>query len=152
MDASDTYTRKTVSRFCSCLALCCAVIACSPTTDVGCDVCTTSALVYGTVRTADGAPIAGARIDIDAYLDDCSGPHWGQTNVPAQSDGDGKYRGSLLSPAAPFSACVVVLATPPSGSGLITTTNSGSFVQFRANFRSTGLDSTRVDIALAASH
>jgi hypothetical protein len=133
------------------LALCLAVMGCSRTTEIGCDPCTTSAIVYGTVRTSDGAPIAAARIDVDAYLDQCSGPHWGQTNVPAQSDVDGRYRSSPSSPAAPFSACVVVRVTPPSGSSFASAASSGAFVQFRDS-RSTGLDSSRVDIALAASN
>jgi hypothetical protein len=119
------------------------------TTEPGCDVCTTSAIVYGRVTTATGTPVAGARVRVEAFRNTCEGFASGLTNVEPVTAVDGSYRDQSLSPAAPFRACLRVTAMPPAGSGLSAQTVEGAEVQFLDDYRGRERDSVRVDVTLS---
>jgi hypothetical protein len=124
------------------------MISCTRTNDPVCDICTTSATVFGTVRTTDGVPVVGATIEIDAHRDTCAGPLYGGSNQPVKSSSAGEYRDTPLSLAGPFSACIVVRVTPPTGSSLVAAADSGAVVRFQADYGARAHDSTRVDVQL----
>jgi hypothetical protein len=116
----------------------------------GCDVCTTSAVVYGNVRDATGTPVPNVVIQIQAFASNDSGltSPVGGTNITPQSDAFGAYRDQPLSPLGPFHAVVAVRATPPRTSGFLATTVSGAHVDFRSDFDGGSRDSIQVDIVL----
>ena len=119
------------------------------TTDPGCDICTTSAVVYGRVTTTTGTPVAGARIDVEALHDACAGRASGFTDVAPVTAADGSYRDQPRAHTAPFRACLRVTATPPAASGLSARTVEGAQVQFLDDHRNARRDSVRVDITLS---
>ena len=123
-------------------------IACVRTSDPACDICTTSAIVFGTVRTATGTVVAGATIQVDAHRDTCDGPLYGGSNFPATTSLAGEYRDAPFSLAGPFSACLVVRVIPPAGSGLSAAADSGAVVRFLNDFSGAVRDSIRVDVQL----
>lgn len=48
--------------------------ACRDNTPPRCDICATSAIIYGTVRRADGRPVPDVTITIEAHAQSCNGP------------------------------------------------------------------------------
>lgn len=121
----------------------------SCTTEPGCDICTTSAVVYGRVTTFSGSAVVGARLRVEAFRDTCGvGFAIGQTNVAAFTAADGSYRDQPYSLAAPFRACLRVTVTPTAASGLAPRTVEGAQVQFLDDYRPRGRDSVRVDVTL----
>jgi hypothetical protein len=113
---------------------------CSRTTEPGCDICSSSAIVYGTIRSPTGVALLGAVVTVEAYRDVCSGPIE-----------DGAYRVAPISVSAPFVACIIVRVTSPGGSGLAAAADSGAVVRFTADVGGGAHDSTRVDIQLRAA-
>ena len=76
-----------------------------------CDVCMTTAVVYGTVTGASGQPVAGAPVDVRAYLNDCvaSQLRGATTGQVAFTNVQGRYRTNAMSLFSPFTAnCFVV--------------------------------------------
>lgn len=124
--------------------------ACAPTEP--CDLCTTSALVYGDVRDAAGAPVPRAEVRVEAYSADTSRGQRdvlaGGTNLPLRTTSAGRYRDLSLSLSEPFRARLVVRVTPPAGSGLAAVSVGGVQVEFRADYRGPARDSVRVDVVL----
>jgi hypothetical protein len=85
--------------------------ACSGPTEPRCDICTTSALVYGTVVDASGDPVVGAPIDVRVYGDTCvQGALRGgsDVNVP-RTNSSGAYRARVISLFQPFTASCFVI-------------------------------------------
>jgi len=71
----------------------------------------TTAVVYGTVTGTSGQPIAGAPVDVRAYLNDCviSQLRGGTTGQVAFTNAQGRYRTDARSVFSPFTAnCFVV--------------------------------------------
>ena len=127
------------------------VVACRDTTPPGCDMCTTSAIVRGTVRRADGSPVPDVTITIDAHAQSCGGPTYTSSD-PVRTANDGSYRSDFKSITGPFLACLVVSGVPPAATGLRAVVDSGATVMFRADYGGDGQhDSTRVDLVLPAS-
>lgn len=125
-----------------------AVTACS--TEPGCDICTSSAIVYGTVTTNTGTPVGGARVDVEAFRETCGvGAAYRETSLPRVTAVDGSYRDRPFAGASPFRACVRVTVTPPSGSGLSLRTVEGAEVRFLEDHRARDRDSVRVDVTLS---
>lgn len=121
----------------------------SCTTEPGCDICTTSAVVYGRVTTSSGSAVVGARLRVEAFRDTCGvGFAIGQTNVEPFTAADGSYRDQPYSLAAPFRACLRVTVTPTVASGFAPRTVEGAQVQFLDDYRPRGRDSVRVDVTL----
>jgi hypothetical protein len=88
-----------------------ALTSCGGTSDPFCDICTTSAIVYGTVTDEAGDPVVGAPLHIDVYREACTdsdlrgGTHSG---VP-RTNSAGMYTASVISLYAPFTArCFLV--------------------------------------------
>jgi hypothetical protein len=50
-----------------------ALIGCGTTEPRGCDLCTTSAIIYGTVQTVTGERVASVLIDAEVHRDSCAG-------------------------------------------------------------------------------
>lgn len=124
---------------------------CSRTTEPGCDICSSSAIVYGTIRSPTGVALLGAVVTVEAYRDVCSGPIEGESSLPFQTGSDGAYRVAPISVSAPFVACIIVRVTSPGGSGLAAAADSGAVVRFTADVGGGAHDSTRVDIQLRAA-
>jgi hypothetical protein len=61
-------------------------IGCDMTGPADCDICTTSAIVYGTVRSPDGSPQSTARITIEARAPSCRASGLGGNNLPIAHD------------------------------------------------------------------
>lgn len=114
-----------------------------------CDICTTSAIVYGTVRDTAGAPIAGAIITVNAWRDSCTaGLAVGGTNVSPMSNAAGAYRDAPFSPSGPFQGCLRVSVHAPQGALWRDTTVSGALVNFRADYPPGPHDSVQVDVVV----
>jgi hypothetical protein len=124
-------------------------LGCGRTTQPLCDTCTTGAVVYGSIRSPAGVALGGTLVTVDARRDSCSGATQAESDGSFQTRSDSSYRVTPISVFAPFVACVVVRVTPPAGSGLAATADSGT-VQFRALYGGGAIDSTRVDIQLRA--
>jgi hypothetical protein len=124
------------------------LIACA--TEPGCDVCTTSAVVYGRVTTATGTPVNGARVKVEAFKTTCGvGFVAAESSIPPLSGPDGSYRDRPLAGIAPFRACLRVTVTPPASSGLSARIVEGPEVQFRDDYPRPNPDSVRIDVSLS---
>ena len=125
-------------------------IACSTEPEPGCDVCTSSAIVYGTITSPTGAPVAGAGVRVEAFRDACVAAGGApETTHGSTTPADGSYRGHLLATIAPFRACLRVTVTPHPLSGLAPRTMEGVEVSFLADYGANDRDSVRVDVALS---
>jgi hypothetical protein len=126
-----------------------AAIACA-TESQGCDLCTTSAIVYGTVRDTADQPVPNTLIRVDAFQDSCTaGTPIGTVSIPASSGAAGAYRARPFSGFGPFQACLRVTAYAPAGSPWSDTVLTGAVVRFREDFGSGPHDSVQVDVVLA---
>lgn len=122
--------------------------ACRDNTPPRCDICATSAIIYGTVRCADGTPVPDVTITIEAHAQSCNGPTYTSSD-PVRTANDGSYRSAPKSLTGPFLACLVVSGLPPAGTGLRAAADSGATVMFRADYGGDGQhDSTRADLVL----
>lgn len=115
---------------------------------VVCDLCSTSAVVRGTVRRTNGASVPNALVSAVAHRDSCAGAEYA-SGTPVRTGADGTYQVNLRTSAGPFLACVVVHVSPPDGSGLQAVDASGATVLFRADYGGNTLhDSVTVDLIL----
>jgi hypothetical protein len=125
--------------------VCVGVLACS---EPVCDVCTSSAIIYGQVLHTSGEPLSGNPIFIEAHAESCdSGEIRGTWDGPVTGP-DGSYRTRFRSPAAAFTACPRVTVELPGGVPDHVTVD-GSPVEFRNDFGSRASqprDSARVDV------
>jgi hypothetical protein len=140
-----------VARWCVAAGVALAVAGCQTTTREGCDICTTSAVVYGHIRDGSGAPIPNVTIHVDAFATSGSGltPNpVGATNIVRQSDASGAFRDQPLSLLGPFHATLTVRAIPTETSGFVETAVSGAQVDFRSDYPGGDRDSVQVDIVL----
>jgi hypothetical protein len=113
-----------------------------------CDICTTSAIVYGSVRRS-GAPVAGASVTVTPIRDNCtSGEPALGGELTTKTVTDGSYRGHSRAPNAPFTACIRVSVLESGSSGSPVTVDGGT-VEFRADAGTNqDRDSVRVDVDL----
>lgn len=94
----------------------CLLVACSEPEPV-CDICTTSAVIYGRVLRANEDVVAGAAMVVEAHRERCD-----SADVPGISDGnlvtaaDGSYRADIVAGTGPFIACPRVTVALPYGS------------------------------------
>jgi hypothetical protein len=127
------------------------VVAACGTEPRGCDICTTSAVVYGAVQSATGAPVPSARIAIEARAPDCHGSDDNYFGDPVTSDADGNYRMRVRSLVSPMTVCLIVNVQPPPSTTLTITADTGRVVQLRPDYTAgQALDSVRVDLVLRA--
>jgi hypothetical protein len=110
----------------------------------GCDICTTSAIVYGTVRASDGQGLSAVRITIEARAPSCRASGIGVNNGPIVSDSQGNYRGFVISLFAPTAVCLLVTGQPSDSARLRTAADTGHVVRLE----DPGQDSVRVDLVV----
>jgi hypothetical protein len=130
------------------LAATAAVAACT-TEPSGCDICTTSAIVYGTVWSGGGFPVARARVSVEARETSCRGANVNLTGDTATTDTLGHYRVNVVSPVAPTAVCLIVTgqsaaSSTPAG----TAADTGHVVRLQPT---EPRDSVRVDLVLRSS-
>ena len=118
----------------------------------GCDICTTSALVFGHVTDASGDPVANLQVDIRVFRDSCSEPlPAGGTDAGwPLSNSDGMYRAKVLSLFSPFVAHCLQIKVPARAAqdtayGFAEVMTA---LELRDDYRGTERDSTRVDLVL----
>lgn len=110
----------------------------------------TTAIVYGRVLTAAGAPVAGATVRANVHGDSTNCRPGGaglSGGGPATSDAAGNYRQVVAAPVVPTELCVSVRVTPPTGSNLNPGGDAGKRVRMLPEGNS-ARDSLRVDIRL----
>jgi hypothetical protein len=108
-----------------------------------------SAVVYGRVLTAAGAPVPDVtvRANVHGSDDSCRPGGPGLTGGgPVTTEADGRYRQKVWAPVAPAEMCVSAVATPAAGTGLSAAGVGGVRVQMRPD--PGPLDSARADIRL----
>lgn len=127
---------------------------CAGTTEPECDVCTTSAVVYGSITDASGLPVSDIALDIRIFLDECPGSMLrggSDSNVP-RTDASGYYRATILSLWQPFTArCFVISPLDNNVPGWPTPAveRSGA-LELRADLSSEPRDSIRIDVQLTS--
>ena len=112
----------------------------------GCDICTTSAVVYGTVRSSDGNVLTAARITIEARAPSCQADAIGFTSGSIVTDSLGNYRGFVISLFAPTAACLIVTAQPADSVRFRIAADTGHVVRLESSDGSQ--DSVRVDLVV----
>ena len=115
-----------------------ALLACTPLEPCACVPPRTSAILYGEVRTADGAPAAGAALQYVLALpvagaagqDPCALDPAASDAEPsgAHADDTGRFRTQIFSVLGPATRCLRVTATAAAGSASV----EGLLVAFRA--------------------
>lgn len=131
------------------------VLGCSGPTEPECDICTTSAIVYGSVQNASGQSAAGMPLDIRIFADECPGamPRGGSDTQVNRTDSAGNYRAVILSLWGPFTArCLVITSNPDSLPQWPTDRIERSVeLGLRADHGNEPRDSIRFDLQLPAS-
>lgn len=113
----------------------------------GCDICTTSAVVYGTVRSSDGNALSAARITIEARSPSCRSDDTGLNSGSIATDSLGNYRGYVISLFAPTAVCLIVTAQPADSARFRIAADTGHVVSLESSDASQ--DSVRVDLVVA---
>ena len=126
-------------------------VACSLAEPQGCDLCTTSAVVYGVVRDEGGSPVPGAVITIDVFFADTARFRGSLSAYsryhPTQSNAAGAFRDQPFTPMAPFRARLKEQVIPPSAFA-DTVTVDNALVDFRSDYRGPVRDSVRIDFVV----
>lgn len=131
-----------------------SALACDGTTGPeGCDVCTTSAVVFGTVVTSGGDPVVGAPMDVRAFDSTCDAefPNGGTDGLLPKTDEQGRYRAQPFSLSGPFTArCFRVTVNPEASvEGIpVDTVETMGVVEFRSDFTGGARDSLRIDVVV----
>ena len=109
-----------------------------PVNGGGCDLCTTSAVIRGTVLDSAGIPTSAVAVIAAAFRDSCSGQHpplAGVDPLLPQTDSLGRYQFLMRSPMGPFSGCVGVWGHSLRDSTLVADTAwATALVAFRADY------------------
>ena len=125
------------------------------TTEPGCDVCTTSAVVRGVVQDESAQPVVGAVVNVDALASTCDGDTRAFRAEPIgpvlSTDASGSFRTRLRSPLGPFTSCVRVRVIAPPGGALGDAVVEGSQLRFREDYPNRGHDSIEVNVILPVS-
>jgi hypothetical protein len=127
-------------RYCSKSAVFLLVVRCSsPPTDMS----LTTAVMFGSVKDASGAPVANAHVSIDTFLQGCGvGSPWLSMGVQSGSGGD--YSASLTTNAAPQQVCVRATTRLRDGSPPVT-----KDVAMQVRLAGGPVDSARVDFVVS---
>jgi hypothetical protein len=112
----------------------------------GCDICITSAVVYGTVRSSGGNALPAARITIEARAPSCRSDGIGGNSGSITTDSLGNYRGFVISDFAPGAVCLIVTAQPADSARFRITADTGHVVSLGSSDASQ--DSVRVDLVV----
>ena len=128
-----------------------ACVSRAPAEEKGCDLCTTSAIVYGVAHDIDGLPVPNAVIKIDAFFIDTSrfrgsfSPE--SRNHPTRTNAAGEYRDRPFTLLSPFRARLKLKLIPTNAVGDTVTVDSVE-VDFRSDYLGPVLDSVRVDFVV----
>ena len=136
------------------IVYCGTALACARGTEPqGCDICTTSTVVYGTVRSVAGVAVSGVRITVDARKTSCSANSIGALRGPATTDSQGFYRAIVISYFAPTAVCLITTAAPPGGSSYVGAADTGHVVRLQPDYPpgQQSRDSVRVDLVLPSN-
>lgn len=147
------------------LAVCLMVLlvvllgACDSPQESGCDLCTSSAIVYGSVTSANDGGVAGAQVEVVAWRLGCpseggKGPlSLEPRDPPLQTDSEGRFRSVVRVLLAPEQICLAVRAAPPMESGLLPSADTGATVMLTSDFErdEPSRDSVKVDLELPVS-
>lgn len=113
---------------------------------IGCDVCHTDAIVYGTLTGAEGAAVAQRQIAVAAFRGSCDDRP--RANADMVTDPSGSFRGQLYSLFGPFTAdCLSVTVRGEAGAADVVKEFPAS-LDFRFEANPARLDSVRLDITL----
>ncbi len=100
-----------------------SVLGCSRS-PTGCDLCTTSAVVYGTVHDTAGSPQRQAKVTLQSDSGSCADFIVGRPRVLATAtgltDSTGQFRLVIASPPAPVAVCIAVQAVLGADTGQAT--------------------------------
>jgi hypothetical protein len=152
LTCSMSHSRRYPLHWLSLLSLAAASTGgCHLTGPDGCDLCTTSGVVYGVVRDDTGVPVANAAVRIQAFFADSTQARTtvavGHTNLVARTNATGAYRDQPFSFDAPFRASLVVVVTLPSD-GTVALVLNAAEVEFRSDYHGPARDSVRVDVVV----
>lgn len=127
-----------------------AAAGCSPITDIDCDLCTSSAIVYGTV-TSGGAAVANAEVVADISDGTCVGTASRSLAPSAFTSAAGAFRLVVRSPLHPAVRCVIVGVRADASSGLAPASVTLDSVRLVRDYVPTAPpDSVRLDVQLSA--
>ena len=144
--------RDVISGRASLTLLAVGLSACGLTEPEGCDLCTTSAVVYGRVLDSDGGPVAGVQVDIQAFEGSCSDRRrkGGTDNGWPSTNAQGKYRSRPISLFSPFTAnCLIITANPRSDPRWPASADTANAeVRFLSDYRSSARDSVELNLSL----
>ena len=123
--------------------------ACGRDPVIICDPCFSSAIAYGSVVTADGAPLAtGTPIGVWAFEDTCDGLLIGGADSFVRAGGEFRMRMSTLRSGEP-ARCFRFTVNPQLRPGIRTdTVEITALVEFREEVTGEPLDSVRLDVVL----
>ncbi len=117
-----------------------------------CALCSSSAVVRGTVTDTLGAPQQGASVTLQVFANSCSGTSVGfvASGYPQTTDAAGNYRYLLLTIKPAFAACIEARAALVSDTSFrADTIVAGSLVQFNNTYPAGApLDSLTVNMVL----
>ena len=129
------------------LAIASAVPACRASRTEPCDICTTSAIVTGTVVDSLQQPIPGLEIDVYVFGDTCDSAvrGWDMFWDP-RTNSDGRFFTTVSSRLSPFTSnCIAVVTNPSRVSGSpFTTTYFPLRLEMRPDDRAGPKDSVAV--------
>ena len=111
------------------------LLACTPTEPCACPPARTSVVLYGTVRTSDGAPAAGTTLHYLLAQPAGTAENLCQFDSPtdhpgpagASADAAGRFRTEIFSVFSPATRCLRVSASGPTGTAQV----DGLLVHFR---------------------
>jgi hypothetical protein len=118
-----------------------------------CDICTTSAVVFGTVVDSASVPLVGVIVDIDVFDGTCTlgnrrgGPY---IRTP-RTDVHGAYRASVGSLYSPFVASCLIVEVNPNRDPRWPTASfeRDGPLELRSDYVNEPRDSIRIDIVIA---
>jgi hypothetical protein len=115
----------------------------------GCDICTSSAIVHGAVRSSAGAAVSGVRVSAEARSPSCSSEAIGGADSPGITDTHGVYSMRVRSPTSPRAVCLIVLGQPSDSMSLRSAADTGHVVRLEADYPGgQPYDSVQVDLIL----
>lgn len=154
--ALDAVGRNTVSRAARLwmsILYTAAVGGCSSDTAAPCDICTTSAIVFGTVVDSAAVPLVGVIVDVEVFDGTCTlGNGRGYASgVTPRTDVDGAYRASVRSLFAPFVASCLIVEVNPNRDPRWPTASfeRDGPLELRSDYTNERRDSLRIDIVIA---
>ena len=144
--------RPTLLRLAPAVAISLVLSCTTPTGMCGCPPSRSHAVVHGVVRTAAGAPVQDAVVNVTIYREQCGqgyGELGDQGGRPARTNAAGAYEAAFHSFSGPRQACLRVTATHGQGASADSAVSEGAFVQLRPDHEKPAR--VRVDVVFPGS-